>query len=162
LGSPLQRTVRVNRLFDTYGALLTERQRQVVSLYYHQDLSLAEIAKGLQVTRQAVHDSLARAVGAMEEFENDLQVLQQAADASVYLREGMSLVEDIDSCLARVSDEEPEPRCSVALVEQSRQQLEQLYAVIGKLIKMNGGTTAESKGGKIGVREPRREATRRP
>ena len=75
--SHLQRTLRANRLFDLYGGLLTKRQRYVVYLYYSMDLSLGEIADRTDVTRQAVHDALARAVGALEEAEERLGFLER-------------------------------------------------------------------------------------
>ena len=48
-------------LFDYYGDLLTERQRMCFDLRHNQDLSLAEIAQELNVSRQGVHDNLCRA-----------------------------------------------------------------------------------------------------
>lgn len=48
-------------LYDYYGELLTERQRQCFDLRHNQDLSLGEIAQQLQVSRQGVHDNLTRA-----------------------------------------------------------------------------------------------------
>ena len=48
-------------LFDYYGELLTEKQKTCFDLYYNQDFSLSEIAEELGVTRQGVHDTLARA-----------------------------------------------------------------------------------------------------
>lgn len=48
-------------LFDYYGELLTQRQRMCFDLRYNQDMSLAEIAEELQVSRQGVHDNLSRA-----------------------------------------------------------------------------------------------------
>ncbi len=48
-------------LFDYYGDLLTERQKMCFDLRHNQDLSLAEIAEELQVSRQGVHDNLSRA-----------------------------------------------------------------------------------------------------
>ena len=48
-------------LFDYYGELLTERQKQIFDLRHNQDMSLAEIAQELQVSRQGVHDNLSRA-----------------------------------------------------------------------------------------------------
>ena len=48
-------------LFDYYGDLLTDRQRMCFDLRHNQDLSLAEIAEELHVSRQGVHDNLNRA-----------------------------------------------------------------------------------------------------
>ena len=48
-------------LFDYYGELLTEKQRTCFDLYYNQDLSLGEIAEEAGISRQGVHDSIARA-----------------------------------------------------------------------------------------------------
>ena len=56
-------------LFDYYGELLTERQRMCFDLYHNQDLSLAEIAQELQVSRQGVHDNLSRAEATLRNME---------------------------------------------------------------------------------------------
>ncbi|MDR1979158.1 MAG: DNA-binding protein [Synergistaceae bacterium] len=51
----LDRRIHVNVLYDLYAPLLTKRQRDVYEMRYFSDLSLAEIAESLGVTRQAVH-----------------------------------------------------------------------------------------------------------
>ena len=56
-------------LFDYYGDLLTERQRMCFDLRYNQDLSLAEIAEELQVSRQGVHDNISRAEALLRNME---------------------------------------------------------------------------------------------
>ena len=56
-------------LFDYYGDLLTDRQRECFDLKYNQDLSLAEIAEQLQVSRQGVHDNLSRAEALLKNME---------------------------------------------------------------------------------------------
>ena len=56
-------------LFDYYGDLLTERQKECFDLKYNQDLSLAEIAEQLQVSRQGVHDNLSRAEALLKNME---------------------------------------------------------------------------------------------
>ena len=56
-------------LFDYYGDMLTERQRMCLDLRYNQDLSLAEIAEELGVSRQGVHDNITRAEAHLAEME---------------------------------------------------------------------------------------------
>ena len=56
-------------LFDYYGDMLTERQRMCLDLRYNQDLSLAEIAEELNVSRQGVHDNLSRAEALLRNME---------------------------------------------------------------------------------------------
>ena len=72
-------------LFDYYGDLLTERQRQCFDLRYNQDLSLSEIAEELKVSRQGVYDNLNRAEALLRNMEEktgcvkrDLAVRQAA------------------------------------------------------------------------------------
>ena len=56
-------------LFDYYGELLTERQKQCFDMRYNQDLSLGEIAEELRVSRQGVHDNLSRAEALLRNME---------------------------------------------------------------------------------------------
>ena len=58
-------------LFDYYGELLTEKQKTCFDLYYNQDLSLSEIAAESGISRQGVHDTLARAEALLEHFEQN-------------------------------------------------------------------------------------------
>ena len=44
-------TYRMTMLFDFYGDILTERQRELFDLYYNEDLSLAEIAENCGISR---------------------------------------------------------------------------------------------------------------
>lgn len=67
--------LRISELFDAYGRLLTSKQQRLVRLYYHDDLSLGEIAQRLEITRQAVFDSLKRSTDELERLEEFLQVL---------------------------------------------------------------------------------------
>lgn len=71
----IERTLRITKLYDIYGPLLTDRQRGLIELHYLQDLSLGEIADQDDVTRQAIHDQLTRAERALESFEERLGLL---------------------------------------------------------------------------------------
>jgi predicted DNA-binding protein YlxM (UPF0122 family) len=62
-------------LFERYGSLLTEQQREVLELYLHRDWSLSEIARSRETSRAAVHDLVRRAGQALEEYESRLGLL---------------------------------------------------------------------------------------
>ncbi|NLJ99918.1 MAG: RNA polymerase subunit sigma-70 [Clostridia bacterium] len=64
-------------LFEQYSSLLTDRQRELVKLYYFEDLSLQEIADELGITRQAVFFGLKRAQKALEGYENSLGLVER-------------------------------------------------------------------------------------
>src|SRR3990170_7180308 len=72
----LSARLRPPRLFDAYGRLLTERQQRLVRLYFHEDLSLSEIAERFEVTRQAVYDALRRSTDELERVETLLRVVE--------------------------------------------------------------------------------------
>ena len=59
-------------LYDFYGALLTDRQREVMELYHEENLSLAEIADEMSISRQGVHDALKKAKRALMNYEQKL------------------------------------------------------------------------------------------
>lgn len=70
----IHKTLRMNHLFDCYQALLTEKQQQMLELYYEEDLSLAEIAEHYDISRQAVHDNIRRGENALEDYEAKLSI----------------------------------------------------------------------------------------
>lgn len=72
--SKLDRKVEYGVLFSFYAALLTQRQRSMISLYCDEDFSLAEVAKQLGVTRQCVNDTLQRAFTRLDELEDGLHL----------------------------------------------------------------------------------------
>ena len=73
----LEKTKRVNDLIDLYGNLLTTNQLNILELYYMEDLSLKEIAEELNVSRNAVHDSLKRSLITLEDYEEKLCLLEK-------------------------------------------------------------------------------------
>ena len=68
---------KASLLYDFYGALLTEKQRQVMALYHEENLSLSEIAQEFGISRQAVHDTLKKAELALEDYENKLNLIDK-------------------------------------------------------------------------------------
>ncbi|WP_079529820.1 putative DNA-binding protein [Halobacillus hunanensis] len=68
----LEKTTRINYLFDFYQSLLTPKQRNYMELYYLEDYSLGEISETFNVSRQAVYDNIRRTEAMLEEYEDKL------------------------------------------------------------------------------------------
>ena len=81
----LEKTTRMNFLFDFYQALLTEKQRSYMELYYLDDHSLGEIAESYEVSRQAVYDNIRRTEAMLEEYEEKLNLLSKFQERQVLL-----------------------------------------------------------------------------
>ena len=59
-------------LFDTYGGMLTDKQRECFDMRYNQDLSLGEIAEMMEVSRQAVNDNLKKTEALLRRMEENI------------------------------------------------------------------------------------------
>lgn len=75
-----EKNLKVALLLDYYGVLLTEKQRDVIDLYYNEDLSLGEIAEQENITRQGVRDTLKRGEQTLFELENALGMAARSAE----------------------------------------------------------------------------------
>lgn len=71
----MSKDLEISRLCDVYGSLLTEHKLEVVRSYYDYDLSLAEIAENIGVTRQAVLNTLKQAEKQLYSYENKLGIV---------------------------------------------------------------------------------------
>lgn len=68
---------RVSLLYDFYGELLTDRQKDVMKLYHEENLSLSEIADEFGISRQGVHDALKNAEKALTTYESKLGLVKK-------------------------------------------------------------------------------------
>ena len=64
--------VEMALLFDTYGGMLTDKQRECFDMRYNQDLSLGEIGEMLGVSRQAVNDNLKKTEALLRRMEENI------------------------------------------------------------------------------------------
>ena len=67
-------------LLDFYGELLTDKQRECCELHFNEDLSLAEIAEGVGISRQGVGDNIRRAEAALEEIEEKTGLIRRFSE----------------------------------------------------------------------------------
>ena len=68
---------RMALLYDFYGDMLTDRQKEFYDLYYNEDLSLAEIAENYGITRQGVRDVIVRAEAVLTELEDKTGIIKR-------------------------------------------------------------------------------------
>ncbi|RED65991.1 YlxM family DNA-binding protein [Cohnella lupini] len=73
----LEKTNRINVLYDFYGALLTEKQQTFIKCYFQDDYTLGEIAAEFQISRQAVYEHLKRAEQVLEDYESKLGLVDR-------------------------------------------------------------------------------------
>ena len=78
-------TFRMTMLFDFYGELLTDRQKEFYQLYYDEDLSLSEIAENYGISRQGVRDVIVRAEAYMTEIEDKTGLVKRFMQLSPHV-----------------------------------------------------------------------------
>lgn len=73
----MERIVEQGLLYDFYGELLTDHQKQIYKDAVFEDLSLGEIAKEYGISRQGVHDLIRRCDNTLQEYEEKLHLIQK-------------------------------------------------------------------------------------
>jgi predicted DNA-binding protein YlxM (UPF0122 family) len=81
-------------LMDYYAGILSPRQREVLEMYYYDDLSLAEIAENIGITRQGVRDTVKHGEEALESFENTLGLMKKNTQITESAEKIKKLTED--------------------------------------------------------------------
>ena len=74
------RTLEMTLLYDFYGELLTDKQREYFDLYHNEDLSLSEIAENVGITRQGVYDIISRAEASLSGIEAKTGLIRRFSD----------------------------------------------------------------------------------
>jgi len=87
-----EKTERIIMLKDFYGPLLTQKQQDVLHLYYENDWSLSEIADNMGISRQAIYDLLKRSEKALEGYEERLSLLGRFSINREYLHQVSALL----------------------------------------------------------------------
>lgn len=83
----LQEKIRHHQLYDIYGSLLTDKQKAYFSYYYFDDYSLSEIAKIMDVSRNAVFEQIKNVVGILDYYEDKLNVLKRRKMRQYYFKQ---------------------------------------------------------------------------
>ena len=107
------KTLEMVLLFDFFGELLTEKQREYFDLYYNEDLSLSEIAEISGISRQGVRDMLKRAENSLVEFEKKTGVVMRFTD----IQRRISELQSVAQRLEEISIDDESKKLSEMLVK---------------------------------------------
>ena len=88
---------RMTMLFDFYGELLTDRQKEFYDLYYNDDLSLAEIAENYDITRQGVRDIIVRAERTLLDIEEKTGLIRRFHETREATAQIRTLCQELDA-----------------------------------------------------------------
>ena len=117
----MEKKVEEQYLFDFYGELLTQKQKQILGYYYDEDYSLAEIAEVMSVTRQGIFDVIKRSKAMMEVYEEKLGLIEKFLKSQILLDE---VQKDLMGLADRETDEKKKSELMLA-VEKLKQVSEE-------------------------------------
>ena len=92
-------TYYMTMLYDFYGNLLTDKQKDLFDLYYNEDLSLSEIADNVGISRQGVRDGVMRSEKLLRDTEDRLGLVKRYSN----LQSSLDTIEEAVSEIARVN-----------------------------------------------------------
>ena len=93
-----QKNLAFSVLLDYYGPVLTDKQRAILTEYYDQDLSLAEIAENYGISRQGVRDAIKHGEAALTQMEERLGYAKLEAAQRADLDRLEQLVMEVRCC----------------------------------------------------------------
>ena len=109
-----EKDLKLACLLDFYGEVLSERKQEVLSLYYNEDLSLAEIAEEIGISRQGVRD-----------------LIKKAEDELLFLEEKLGLQKKLNEALAQ-SDRLFEMMVKERVSENMTAEMRELVQILKK------------------------------
>jgi predicted DNA-binding protein YlxM (UPF0122 family) len=99
----MEKRFEISLLLDFYGELLTQKQRDIMDLYFNNDLSLSEIAEINNTSRQAIHDTIKRADNVLLVYEEKLKLLNKEHVLKENLK---NIILKLDDLQNSIKDEE--------------------------------------------------------
>lgn len=127
----MAKDLRISVLLDFYSAALTKKQREMIELYYNQDLSLAEITEHVGITRQGVRDSIKRGEAVLLDLEKKLGLAAWFEE----VQKGLLTIEEQVGEIAYVNDKSlysTEIGGNVKVIQHVLSHLDRLSDDLGK------------------------------
>ncbi len=118
---------RQSLMYDFYGELLTKRQRDVMTFYYEENLTLSEIAEEFSISRQGVHDALKSAEKSLINYEEKLGLVEKFMKSSRVIAKIDDMIDEITE---KLCDEE---KSSSQMIDETICKLNKNKSIIDKL-----------------------------
>ena len=94
----MEKIIEQGILYDFYGPLLTDHQKEIYEMMVYDNMSLGEIAEEKDISRQAVHDLIKRCDKQLKDYEERLQLIKRFSDNKDRLRvikDELTNIEDV-------------------------------------------------------------------
>ena len=103
----IEKTIRYTKLFNLYGSLLSDAQKEILSDYFFADLSISEISENRSISRAAVEDALSKGTKKLDYYEENVKSLAKQENLRSKLEE-----------LARICDDQEEIKMVKKIMEE--------------------------------------------
>lgn len=100
----IEKMIEIGLMFEQYKELLTDKQREIVSLYYEEDYSLGEISENLNVSRQGIYDTLKRSEKILRDYEDKLKLVSKLQEQEEFVKLVENKIVDIKQDLLQNRD----------------------------------------------------------
>lgn len=111
------KNLKVSYLLDFYGNLFSQKQREILEMYYQEDMSLSEIASVADMTRQGVYDNIKRGEKEILSLESKLKLMDRFLEIS-------KVLDNINSKLS------PDKALSKSDYENIKSEISQIKSII--------------------------------
>lgn len=96
-----EKNLNISLLLDFYGDILSERQKEMLDLYYNDDLSLSEIAENYNISRQGVRSILKKGENILVNMEEKLHLAQRF---SVVQEKSNEIANELEKIAKQIND----------------------------------------------------------
>ena len=115
-----EKNLNISLLLDFYGDILSERQYDMLDMYYNEDFSLAEIAEKFEISRQGVRSVLKKGETILTEMEDKLHL---ASRFSKMLKKSAEIATELDKINQNINNNDISSRI-FSLIEQIKEMAE--------------------------------------
>lgn len=116
----MEKDYKISLLLDFYGELLSPKQKMAIEGYYNEDCSLAEIAEEMNITRQAVRDTIKRTEQSLLNMESKLGLYSRFEE----MQRGLEKIESLGEDIIELTDNDDIKSKASAVIEAAQSLIE--------------------------------------